>query len=103
MTTESADRSDDTGIRLLLHDPNYLYIWILGGLTGFIRWFQLLALGVYTFEITESPILVALVPILWGLPLTFFGPVIGAFADRFNRKVLLGGTILVILGTARRR
>ncbi len=100
MTTDSADRPDDTGIRLLLHDPNYLYIWILGGLTGFIRWFQLLALGVYTFEITESPILVALVPILWGLPLTFFGPVIGAFADRFNRKFLLGGTIAMILVAA---
>ncbi len=100
MTTDSADRPDDTGIRLLLHDPNYLYIWILGGLTGVIRWFQLLALGVYTFEITESPILVALVPILWGLPLTFFGPVIGAFADRFNRKFLLGGTIAMILVAA---
>ena len=100
MTTDSADRPDDTGIRLLLHNPNYLYIWILGGLTGFIRWFQLLALGVYTFEITGSPILVALVPILWGLPLTFFGPVIGAFADRFNRKFLLGGTISVILVAA---
>lgn len=97
MTADSADRPDDSGLRVLLHDPNYLIIWILGGLTGFIRWFQLLALGVYTFEITESPILVALVPILWGLPLTFFGPVIGAFADRFSRKLLLGGTILMIL------
>lgn len=100
MTTDSVDRPAERGIRPLLDDRNYLFIWILGGLTGFIRWFQLLALGVYTFEITGSPILVALVPILWALPLTFCGPLIGVAADRFNRKLLLGGSAAVILTVA---
>jgi len=97
LTTDDAQRQTDSSVTLLLHDPNYLCIWILGGLTGFIRWFQLLALGVYTFEITGSPILVALIPILWGLPLALCGPVIGALADRFNRKLILGGSLTVIL------
>ena len=72
----------------------------MGGLTGFIRWFQLLALGVYTFEITGSPFLVSLVPVLWGLPLTFCGPIIGGIADRVNRKVLLAATIATIFCVA---
>lgn len=87
-------------IRALLRDPNYLSIWVLGTLTGFIRWFQLLALGVYTFEITGSPLLVAIVPILWGLPLAICGPLIGGVADRVNRKLMLGASIAMILVVA---
>ncbi|MEL0020399.1 MAG: MFS transporter [Rickettsiales bacterium] len=100
MSTDSAESPAQSGIQALLHNPNYLCIWIMGGLTGFIRWFQLLALGVYTFEITGSPFLVSLVPVLWGLPLTFCGPIIGGIADRVNRKFLLAGTISSILGVA---
>lgn len=92
--------SKETGLRGLVRDPNYVSIWLLGTLTGFIRWFQLLALGVYTFEITASPILVALVPVLWGLPLTFCGPVIGGFADRVNRKLLLSASLAMILAVS---
>ena len=84
----------------LLHNPNYLSIWALGVLTGFTRWFQLLALGVYTFEITGSPLLVAIVPILWGLPLAICGLVIGGIADRVNRKLLLSASIAMILVVA---
>jgi MFS family permease len=91
------DGPAESGIRGLVRDPNYLSIWILGTLTGFIRWFQLLALGVYTFEITGSPLLVSIVPVLWGLPLTFCGPIIGGVADRVNRKLLLGVSLALIL------
>ena len=77
----------------LFRNPSYLSVWLLGGLTGFIRWFQLLALGIYTFDITGSPILVAIVPILWGAPLAICGPLIGSIADRVNRKMLLGASI----------
>ena len=94
------DSTQATGIRGLVQNPNYVSIWLLGTLTGFIRWFQLLALGVYTFEITGSPILVALVPVLWGLPLTFCGPVIGGFADRVNRKLLLSTSMAMILSVS---
>ena len=108
MTAETtSDRDGQTGasarsaaIKLLFRDPNYLSIWLLGSLTGFIRWFQLLALGVYTFEITGSPLLVAIVPILWGLPLAICGPVIGGVADRVNRKLMLGASIAMILVVA---
>ena len=100
MSGEGVETTRNQSIRALLHNPNYLCIWTMGGLTGFIRWFQLLALGVYTFEVTRSPFLVSLVPVLWGLPLTFCGPIVGGIADRVNRKILLAGTISSIFVVA---
>jgi MFS family permease len=70
---------------------------MIGGLTGVIRWFQLLAFGVYTFEVTGSPLLVSTIPILWMLPLTLLGPVIGVVADQISRKVLLASSIAMII------
>jgi len=84
-------------IRALMRDGNFLCIWLIGGLTGVIRWFQLLALGVYTFEITGSPLLVSTIPILWMLPLTLLGPAVGVIADQVNRKLLLAGSIAMII------
>jgi MFS family permease len=85
----SAVESSDAGVRGLLRDRNYVSVWAVGGITGVIRWFQLLALGIYTFETTGSPLLVSLVPILWMVPLPLFGPLMGVVADRVNRKALL--------------
>jgi MFS family permease len=100
MTIASSSDGGDSAAKAtfgtLLRNPNYLAIWLLGGFTGFIRWFQLLALGVYTFEITGSPILVAIVPILWGAPLALCGPIIGGIADRLNRKMLLSVSISMV-------
>lgn len=79
-----------------LSDPTFLSFWLVGGLTGVIRWFQLLALGVYTFETTNSPLLVSVVPLLWMLPLALCGPPIGAIADRLNRRTLLAGFLAMI-------
>jgi MFS family permease len=97
VSAEDLGKTGGLGIRALFRNPNYVCVWMFGGLTGFIRWFQLLALGVYTFEITDSPFLVSLVPVLWGLPLTLAGPVIGGVADRVNRKLFLGAGIAAIL------
>ena len=87
---------EDRPVRTLLSDQNFLCIWLVGGVTGVIRWFQLLAFGVYSFEITGSPLLVSAIPILWMLPLILFGPFIGVFADQISRKLLLSGSIFLI-------
>jgi len=77
-------------------DPHFLSFWFVGGVTGVIRWFQLLALGVYTFETTNSPLLVSIVPLLWMLPLSLCGPLVGAIADRTNRQIMLAGSLVMI-------
>jgi MFS family permease len=100
MAELSGLRPVETGIRGLLQDPNYLAVWVAGGLMGVIRWFQLLALGIYTFEITGSPLLVSMVPVLYMLPLPLFGPLMGVIADRVNRKLLLVWATVAIFTVA---
>ncbi|MEM7251629.1 MAG: MFS transporter [Pseudomonadota bacterium] len=88
MSSEPA-QPETPGIRVLLSDPNYFRIWLMGGLIGVVRWLHLLVLGIYTFEITDSPLLVSIVPVLFMLPLAVCGPLVGVIADRFPRKRIL--------------
>ena len=86
--------------RLLLGNPRFLVVWAVGGLTGIVRWLQLLVLALYTFQITESPLLVSLVPMLWMLPLALCGPFVGVVADRVSRKALLVGALVLALAVS---
>ena len=86
--------------RLLFGNPRFLLVWVVGGLTGIVRWLQLLALGLYTFQITGSPLLVSVVPMLWMLPMALCGPFIGVAADRISRKALLVGSLALVLVVA---
>ena len=86
--------------RLLLGNPRFLVVWVVGGLTGIVRWLQLLVLGLYTFQITGSPLLVSLVPMLWMLPLALCGPFVGVVADRVSRKALLVGSLVLALAVS---
>ncbi len=86
--------------RLLLGNPRFLAVWVVGGLTGIVRWLQLLVLGLYTFQVTGSPFLVSLVPMLWMLPLALCGPFVGVVADRVSRKLLLVGSLVLALAVS---
>ena len=86
--------------RLLLGNPRFLVVWVVGGLTGIVRWLQLLVLGLYTFQVTGSPLLVSLVPMLWMLPLALCGPFVGVVADRVSRKALLVASLVLALAVS---
>ena len=86
--------------RLLLRNPRFLLVWVVGGLTGIVRWLQILVLGLYTFQITGSPLLVSAVPMLWMLPLALCGPFVGVVADRVNRKRLLAVSLAMVLAVS---
>ena len=86
--------------RLLLGNPRFLVVWVVGGLTGIVRWLQLLVLGLYTFQLTGSPFLVSLVPMLWMLPLALCGPFVGVVADRVSRKLLLVVSLVLVLAVS---
>jgi MFS family permease len=81
----------------LLRLPDYRRVWLAGLLTGIGRWLEMLALGIYAFEVTRSPFLVALLVIARMLPLALFGPFVGALADRMDPRRLLFVSITLIL------
>ena len=76
--------SSDIGV--LLRNPAFRRIWLVGAATGVARWLELLAVGVYTFDVTGSPFQVALMVFLRMLPLALLGAVIGAMIDRIGHQ-----------------
>lgn len=65
-------------------------------MVGIMRWLDVLAIGVYTHQVTGDPLIVATMLFLRMLPMLLFGALIGAWAERVNRKYLLMTGILII-------
>jgi MFS family permease len=90
------------GVRDLLRDTQFLRIWLVGIFSGVARWLEMLVAGVYAFDTTGSPFLVALLVILRMAPLVVLGSIVGTFADRLPPKLLLSLTMAgatVVSGT----
>jgi hypothetical protein len=54
--------------RSFLATPSYLRLWFAGGIGNAMRWLELLVAGIFTWEVTESTVLVALVTVSRSLP-----------------------------------
>jgi MFS family permease len=84
----------------LLRDQGFLRVWAIGLIGNTMRWLELLAIGIFVFEVTGSALLVAVMTIARQLPLALFGTFIGPVAERTNRKYLLiAGFSLMTLST----
>ena len=73
----------------LHRDGRYVRIWLVGWVTGVTRWLELLAYGIYTFETTGSPILVALVALIRFVPMALLSLLFGSAADQLSPRKLL--------------
>src|SRR5438046_8696082 len=85
--------------RGLLATPSYLRLWVAGGIGNAMRWLELLVAGIFTYEVTQSTILVALVTVARSLPMFFIGTMAGVIGEALNRKLLLV-TQLFVLGAS---
>ncbi len=82
----------------LFSNPQFVRVWTVGCLTGVVRWLELLAFGLYAFDVTASPVLVALLALLRFAPLALFGVFVGAVADLIDaRKLLIAALIAISL------
>lgn len=80
--------------------PDYRRLWAAGALTGCARWLEFIALGIFAYELTRSPPLVALLAVLRMMPYVALGFLVGALADRFDRRRLLIGSTAFVAATA---
>ena len=80
----------------LFRIPDYRRLWIAGALSGITRWLEFIALGIYAYELTRSPPLVALLAVIRMAPYVLLGFFIGALADRYDRRMLLIVTTFVL-------
>jgi MFS family permease len=83
----------------LVVEAEFRKLWTIGVLMGAMRWLEILAIGVWTYELTGSPVTVALMLVLRMLPMAMFGTVTGAVADRLDRKLILTVSQAVMAAT----
>jgi MFS family permease len=82
-------RPDTATLRRLLRTPDYRRLWMLGGIANAMRWLELLAASLWTFEVTGSALAVSVVAMMRALPMMLLGAVAGALAERMDRRRLL--------------
>ncbi|MEY4268749.1 MAG: hypothetical protein RIS90_3284 [Pseudomonadota bacterium] len=71
------------------HDPQLQRLWAVGMLMSMIRWIEILAFAVFTYDQTKSALWVASLMMLRLLPLSLFGLALGALASHMSRRRLL--------------
>src|SRR6202011_6148668 len=76
-------------LRGFLATASYLRLWFAGGIGNAMRWLELLVAGIFTYEVTHSTVLVALVTVARSLPMLFIGTIAGVVGEALNRKRLL--------------
>ena len=85
---------------IMLASGDFLKLWSVGLVFFTVRWIEMLAMAVFTYEKTHSPFLVAILTMLRLLPMALFGAYFGALADRIERRAALVGVGLCLFLTS---
>jgi MFS family permease len=85
----------------LLKTPDFLRLWLVGAFANAMRWLELLASGLFAYEVTGSALAVTAVVAARQLPQLLFGAFAGAISEAVNRKtiVMLALTIPAFVST----
>lgn len=83
------------GIDLLRRDPDFRRLFLASTTSYLGDWFALVAVSGLVKELTGSDGATALVFAVETLPVFFFAPVGGVLADRFDRRRLMQGSLLL--------
>lgn len=84
-------------VRELLALPDFLRLWLVGAFANAMRWLELLASGLFAYEVTHSAFAVTGVVAARQLPQLFLGAFAGAISEAVNRKVIV---MLALVGPA---
>ncbi|MBM3559506.1 MAG: MFS transporter [Alphaproteobacteria bacterium] len=87
--TDATTKAARPGVGALFADPLFVRIWLVGLCGGIARWLEMLVVGIFAYDATGSPFLVALLVMLRMAPLSLFGSLVGTAADRMSPRLLL--------------
>ena len=79
--------------------PDFRRLWFVGLVSFVVRWLEMLAIALFSYQITGSAFVVAMLSLLRLLPMGLFGAFIGAAADRFERRSALILVVALSLST----
>ncbi len=89
----------DRPLARLLATPDFVRLWLAGGLTNTMRMQEILVVGVFAYDLTGSALAVSLVLMVRALPMLVLGALAGALAENLNRKrLLMGGQACAAIG-----
>ena len=81
--------------RELLRSSDFLRLWLVGAFANAMRWLELLASGLFAWEVTHSALAVTAVVAARQLPQLLFGAFAGAVSEAVNRKLIVMAALLV--------
>jgi MFS family permease len=84
----------------LLDEADFRRLWLVGVVVFAVRWLEMLAVAVFAYQHTGSPFVVASLTMLRMLPMALFGALIGAIADRVERRTALIVVTVSMLATS---
>lgn len=82
-------------LRDLFAIDGFLRLWAIGGFSNAMRWLEVLAGALFTLEVTNSGLMVAIVSAARTLPMFCFGALAGVISDAMNRKHILAGGMFI--------
>jgi MFS family permease len=80
----------------LFANGDFWRLWYAGLIVFVVRWLETLAVAVFVYRATGSPFLVAMMTMLRLLPMGLFGAVLGAVAERIERRSAQIGVIALM-------
>ena len=81
---------------LLFANGDFWRLWYAGLIVFVVRWLETLAVAVFVYRATSSPFLVAMMTMLRLLPMGLFGAVLGAVAERIERRTAQLGVVAMM-------
>ena len=75
-------------------------LWYVGFVVATVRWLETVAMGIVVYEQTGSALVVAMITMLRLVPMGLFGAFLGAFAERFDRRLTLAGIVGLMMVTS---
>ncbi|MFZ5778744.1 MAG: MFS transporter [Pseudomonadota bacterium] len=75
-------------------------LWSVGLICSVVRWLETVVVGVFVYRETGSPFVVSIVTMLRLLPMGLFGAFLGAYVERFDRRLMLAAMMVVLAVTS---
>lgn len=82
----------------LLSNRTFARFWLAGLLFVLATWSLHITMLVYVFELTSSPFATGLIPVFASIPGIVVGPIAGVLVDRWDRKRVMAGGALILVG-----
>jgi MFS family permease len=79
----------------LLKTPDFLRLWLVGAFANAMRWLELLASGLFAYEVTGSALAATTPVAARQLPQLLFGAFAGAVSEAINRKTIVMLALIV--------